>query len=345
MLDPDNFGHPPYLHDSQIPGQGKVHTHPILAMKRHEVWRLQYRSRRYMEHLSDDEVRQRARDVFLNLLVITEEAKIGLPPINPESSYWMELWTHVLEEFALRFGPYPQGIEPAFISEAGIPLPSDPRMESAAAVVARRGLTQGTYLVKYGELTHLQQAYEFGRIRIAPASTYTDPSLNPAIRDRELEIDIQPPPPEIHLDVFDPKTGIRKGSVTPTRSRITTASRTDYYVYCMSRLFTPRLFFDFNYNACLLITRLQEFTDAIVSQFESRLPDFTGLVKAVHYIDPLNTTLGDMDVFFCKHFRFAYQREVRCVWLPLTLRTDLQPICLELGSLSSLAELISLAEV
>lgn len=74
-------------------------------MKRHEMWRGQYRSRRYIEHLTDDEVRQRAKDVFLNMLVITEEAKIGLPPINPESTCWMILWTHVLEEFVIRFGP------------------------------------------------------------------------------------------------------------------------------------------------------------------------------------------------------------------------------------------------
>lgn len=74
-------------------------------MKRHEMWRGQYRSRRYVEHLADDEVRQRAKDVFLNMLVITEEAKIGLPPINPESTCWMILWTHVLEEFVIRFGP------------------------------------------------------------------------------------------------------------------------------------------------------------------------------------------------------------------------------------------------
>jgi hypothetical protein len=308
------------------------------------MWRQQYRSRRYMQHLGHEEVRQRARDVFLNLIVITEEAKIGLPPINPESTYWMELWTHVLEEFVLRFGPYPQGFEDGFIREGAIPLPSDPRAEKAAAIVSRRAATQGAYVVKYGQLKYLREAYEVGRLRIAPASTYADPSLNPAIRDNELELDIQPPPAEWRLEVFDPKTGARKGAITPTRGRITTGSRSNYYVYCLSSLFAPRLFLDFNADACLLITRPHEFLDTIVTQCERRLPGFTGLAKAIRYIDPLNTTVGDVDVFLCKHFRFAYQKEVRCVWLPPDVRDELQPVFLELGPLSSIAELIPLFE-
>jgi len=75
-------------------------------MKRHEMWRGQYRSRRYIEHLTDEEVRQRAKDVFLNMLVITEEAKIvgsnvgsGLAIPYPWPNNPVELTAHSVRFF------------------------------------------------------------------------------------------------------------------------------------------------------------------------------------------------------------------------------------------------------
>ncbi len=42
-------------------------------MKRHEMWRQQYRNKRYMQYLSDPELRQRAKEVALM-------TKLGLTP-------------------------------------------------------------------------------------------------------------------------------------------------------------------------------------------------------------------------------------------------------------------------
>lgn len=84
-----------------------------LAMKsripRHEAWRQAYRKQRYCRHLTQQELNQRVRDVFVNILRLTPQAKIGLPPMDLEGVRGMELWTHVLEEMALRHGPYPNG--------------------------------------------------------------------------------------------------------------------------------------------------------------------------------------------------------------------------------------------
>ncbi len=84
-------------------------------MKRHEMWRMQYQARRYMEHQSVDDIGQRVRDVILNQMILTEESKIGLHPINEEGVYWMVMWTHLLEEFSIRYGPYPAGFDKGFI--------------------------------------------------------------------------------------------------------------------------------------------------------------------------------------------------------------------------------------
>src|SRR3546814_8601490 len=57
-----------------------------------------YRSHRYGQHLSQTELNHRIRDVFLRLLTLTPNAKIGVLPVSPEGGRWFELWTHVLEE-------------------------------------------------------------------------------------------------------------------------------------------------------------------------------------------------------------------------------------------------------
>ena len=78
-------------------------------MPRHEAWRLLYRNQRYCRHLSQEALNRRIRDIFLTLLSLTPEGKIGVLEMDPAGARWVELWAHVLEEMTLRFGPYPAG--------------------------------------------------------------------------------------------------------------------------------------------------------------------------------------------------------------------------------------------
>jgi len=308
------------------------------------MWLAQYRTRRYMEHLAENELRQRAKDVFLNQLVLTKEAKIGLPPINAEGQYWMILWTHVLEEFVIRYGPYPAGFTNGFMKDlSSFPRPDIPLAKLAAKAVQSREVVQGTYIVKYGKAQYLKKAFKNGKILIAPATSYGDPSLNPAIRDEELEVTIQPPPSEFRMEIIDPNTGEKKGDIRPLGNKITTSSQTDYYVYCLSNLLTPRLFLDFDHaDACLLITSPQKFIELIVKEFEQVATSFIAMSKPVRYIDPLNTHLDDIEIFFCKHFHYAYQKEFRIVWLPYEPCQKLDYVYLTLGNLEDVCELITL---
>jgi hypothetical protein len=59
----------------------------LRPMQRHEVWRSQYRARRYLEHLTGPSLEQRFQDVFLNLLTIQPDAKLGVLPITPEGHF------------------------------------------------------------------------------------------------------------------------------------------------------------------------------------------------------------------------------------------------------------------
>jgi hypothetical protein len=71
-----------------------------------------------------------------------------------------------------------------------------------------------------------------------------------------------------------------------------------------------------------------------------QLPGWHATVNAVEYYDPLLVTPGEVDVLTCKHFRYAYQKEVRVAWLPPGPIQTLEPIFVELGSLSDIAEVL-----
>lgn len=301
-----------------------------------------YRARRYMAHLNDDEIKQRARDIFLNLLVLTREAKIGLPPIDAEGQKWMILWTHVLEEFVLRFGPHPAGFTDGFIRETEIPNPRSPLASWAAEAVKSFDIPSEGVLVKYGKKRHLLPMYESGVIRVAPAAVYDDPSLHPSIRDNELELAIHPNPAEMRMEVFDQETGESKGALPPTTGKITTTLDTNYYVYCLSSTLVPRLFLDFDQaDCCVIVRKPDEFMARIYQELERSLPGYTIASRTVGYIDPLNSTLNDIVLMFSKHFRYSYQKEYRVIAAPPSSVMELEPIFLELGSLGDLATILS----
>ena len=309
-------------------------------MKRHEMIRLQYRARRYMQHLLDQELEQRAKDIFLNQLVLTEENKIGLHPIKQDGEYWMTVFTHLLEEFTIRYGPYPAGFKRGFIKEARVP---DPRLDAASKacnVVKRLKIEPNKYLFKYSKLQWLEETRKKGVIRISPAASYSDPSLHPAIQDDELRFIIQPNPLEFNLEVFDSKTGGSKGRMSPKQMQIIQESASNYYVYCLSSILVPRLFLDFDADACLIIRKPKEFISKLLTAFEMKNPGWVGVAKDVKYLDPLNSTPSQVDVFSCKHFRYSYQKEIRVIWLPSEPAKELEHQFIELGGLEDCSELI-----
>jgi hypothetical protein len=89
-------------------------------MPRQEWWREWYRGERYMKGLTQLELNRRFRDLVRNLVILTADAKVGLPPLKPAGIGWMELITHTLEEFRLTYGPYPAG----FTGAPRAPVPS-----------------------------------------------------------------------------------------------------------------------------------------------------------------------------------------------------------------------------
>jgi len=180
---------------------------------------------------------------------------------------------------------------------------------------------------------------ERGAVRVSPASAYRDPSLNPAIHDDELTISLQPHPDHVRLEAFT-SSGQPKGVVHPANLSISAEARTNYYVYCLSSVLGSRLFLDFDSDACLVLTDPQRFFDLLMPAMRERLPRWSADGVSVTYIDPLTTPMREVNVFRNKHFRFAYQREFRVVWLPPENAANLPVV--ELGGLQDCCDLVTL---
>jgi hypothetical protein len=299
-----------------------------------------------MEHLSREDLESRARDILNNSQVLTRDAKIGLHPIKEGGEYWITLFTHVLEEFAIRFGPYPSGFDSGFLHAGDTPAvihQKSPKAKLAAEAINKTGFIAGSFLAKYGKLKHLSPAIKMGIFLVSPASIYNDPSLNHAQKDDELSLSIQPYTSEIKFLSREDTVGNSGDKRESQENSITIISDTNYYVFCLSSILEPRLFLDFNdADACLVIKKPGQFIARFHSAVESQLGGWNKGEGFVRYIDPLNSTADDVQIISCKNFRYAYQKEFRLVWLPPQPRQELDPFKIEIGSLEEICELIVL---
>ncbi|WP_144011896.1 hypothetical protein [Geobacter sulfurreducens] len=313
-------------------------------MERHKIWRQQYRAHRYMEYLSDSEVKLRGHDIFVNFITINMEGLISPLALDSGGQYWIILWTHILEEYQLRGLPY-DDFKKEFSTGLKIPDPTSPKVPKAIQAIQGKSIELGSFLFKFGEETHLKDILKYGRIRIAPASFYKDPSLNSAIQDNELEFTAHVHPSKVDFKVIDQSTGKPIDNITPSGNiSFKTVSTTDFYVFCAAASYGPRLYLDFNADCCLVIKEPNKFADKVVSQLKLKHPDWKGAFSQVYYLDPLNYGPKDVNMFLSKHFRYAYQNEWRIIWHPRASVSKLEPIFIEVGNCEADCELLKLDE-
>ncbi len=324
--------------DPNIPA--KVHV--TVNLQRHQFWRLMYRRNRYLEHASDTDLANRARDIVGNVTALEDNGKIGLVQIK-DCAYWMELFTHVLEEMVLRGIGFP----PGFMKDAAVPRPTFPGDPRGKKLLEQLGplLSDHAFIAKLGKSKYLETDFKLGRLRISPASSYavSDPSLSLAQRDVELEVSVYLPK-QVKLRVWDGKTGLFKGEVEPLGNiKATSQLGTDYYVSCMTRQLDLRLFDDFDADCGIIVHRPTEFAERVFAVAKRALPTWVGGFGEVKYIDPYRPPNNDVEIFRSKDFRFWYQKEVRFAWLPLELpQAKLDHLYLELGDISDICQFVQI---
>jgi hypothetical protein len=113
---------------------------------------------------------QRVRDVFSNTLLVTPEAKIGLRTMDANGIRWMEAWTHVIGEMALRHGPHPNGFTRDILHREPFPDFAGELARKSAGVLAAKGLKTGDAFIEYGKPEHMTALYERGEMRVQCAS-------------------------------------------------------------------------------------------------------------------------------------------------------------------------------
>lgn len=313
-----------------------------MSAPRHIIWRRQYDERRYARHLSQSELNRRIRDVMLNMLRVNNEAKIDLGEITDEGVAWMEKWTHVLEEMQLRHGPYPAGFTRDMLHSEPFPNFASDLASKAAKRLASLGLEKGMGLIKFGKRCRMKQLHEKGALRLQPASYFARKDHNGAVRDDELSLELA-----LALSRDDVLKIVKNPKDVPAdapdqRVNIRLQSQTDFWLYCVTTSVEPRLFVDFQADACVIIRDEQQFTKGLAAAAAHSLPRAKMHQGPAVYVDPLLPKTAKLFVPFAKPFGYSYQQEHRFCWFPLAAAKELTPIDVELGSLQDFAELIIL---
>jgi hypothetical protein len=301
----------------------------------HQLIALDYRLNRYLLHATADQLAQRLESIVGNIHSLDANGLVSLDPENPHLFYWLARLKEVQTEMALRHGPYPAGWRRGMIDFGRMPsslLSSGPT--GAVALCSELGLPED-YLVKYGKRQYIVPMRQDGLLRISPATSYSDPSLNPAVRDDELTA-------QIWYDPFAPYSPAPPGTVLLPKGRVPFQKtlETNYYVYCLSESLERRLLFDFESDAALVIHDPDALLGRVVSAARKQLPGWRVEFVRVEYFDPFTFNPWEIKLGRVKDFRYAYQQEVRLVWWPPVTKRDLPHRFLRVGTLSDISELI-----
>lgn len=313
-------------------------------------WKLEYRTSRYLQHLNDAELTNRGIEIISNIPK-PREVKLGISFNSKNLGYWMRLLIHVIEETKMRGGKdvfLLSEVDRAMVKDAKTSRNEDP----VEVLVDKLDLKPGSYLVKYGKSRYLTPMYSDGSIRISPASTYNDFSLNAAVQDNELEDSILIPADKVKYEDFYKKLKVTVGGKSGylgdfaelSNFTFTRVCNKDFFVSCLCFAHSLRMFEDFEADTCLLITKPKIFLRKVISGFEREFPDAQHHNAQVKYYDPILDKLDNFPPYFSKHFKYYYQNEYRLIWLPCSdlSSAPLDHVSLKLGSLAECSELVNL---
>ena len=311
-----------------------------------EAWRRQYRSARYLEHASEVELLERAHKVLQNVLAMLDLYHFEGVGVNPAEEDWIRVLTELRLEFALRGRHFPPSR--SLVREARWISNFSSALRTTEAAIRGYPRAARPIFVRYLRREHARAFALDGILRLAPASSYKDLTLNTARRDDEIVRWLQNGPLGVRL--VHALSG-RTTSFTQTIG-YGAACETDYYFVSTSQTLNPRLFSALGVDACVIIREPEQFAAAL----EAALPEQLGgrwrlTIRNVRYVDPwppdppgaAPPSAGDL--CFIKDYSFAYQQEVRVALVPEgLLQRPLSPIIVQLSKPSAFCDLLVLPE-
>ena len=305
------------------------------SLPRSDWWRFEYAANPYLLGCPDDRLAIRFHDVFTNQTELSREALIGILPVD-DGNQFIRKFTHLLEEYALRGGlpnlnDIPKDNVDYFAN--GGPI--------AARIFANYVEPTLPFLVKYGSRQFLEPMLHEGKIRICPASYYSDTSHNAAIQDDEVSRIFCIPTWRERLD-GKTYTNIQGHRIEYKEDDIVLpVVFNDYYLYSLCDHIYYRMPTDFGADAALVIHDPVRFTQRVISTFLAAHPDWEALEGPVTYYDPYLDYTSFRVPEMAKPFGYSYQREVRIAFKPRRRpATKMEPVFLNIGPMDDYAELL-----
>ncbi|PCI33973.1 MAG: hypothetical protein COB54_02950 [Alphaproteobacteria bacterium] len=312
----------------------KVHIYSLM-MKRHEYWRMKYRGDRYLETASISEIEKRSQEINFNSLTVNDNGQISIHT-DAGGVEWMKLGTHIQEEIILR------GLDFRTLKIMdNLPRVSHPEPPRGLRILKGQALPDQPYLVRIGQRQHIIDAYSRGRIRIAPAVSYSDPSLNIAIRDDELKVKTILSRKGVLIQKIDEFSGKIIGAPFEPLGDLTITRdiNDNFFVLCLTQQYQPRQLDDFDGDGLLIITNPRRFQKRLERAVNAVRPDLKMTASEVVYYDPYKPDPAHIPGHLVKDFRYWYQQEFRMVWTKPGLGLDEKPFFVELGTLKGIASM------
>jgi hypothetical protein len=297
-----------------------------------ELWRLTYDCNPDLERVSNDALDKRYAEILNNVLHLVRELRDMLPESAHflSSWWWLKVKFQTEREYARRKRGLPEILNPPSAPDWKIPFsPLSPN--------------DSNLIIKYGEASWLEPMLKSGAIRISPASKY---------KGEVPETDVARHDDELNKHRYSSGGGatatlLRTGQTIPIIGGIRhTVSAPNYYVLCCSNEFDYRLFSAFKNSkgeeedTCLVIRDVDEFARRLEVAVHSRLPGWHYFWASVLYYDPYNPVPNQrISPGIYKDFKYAYQREYRFLWHPLSHRGASEFFYVKIGSLEDIAEL------
>lgn len=190
---------------------------------------------------------------------------------------------------------------------------------------------------KFGKRNHIRASFERGIFRIAPASSYDDPSLNGAQADKELEHITVTPNESLRFRLHGTDVDGNEIKIEPKPIELFRYMNVpDFYVWCCGNDCDLRMLHDFRADALLLIKDRASFTNRLLEAVEKINPGFVATHGPVSYYDPYEPR-SKLTPIFSKNFKYLYQNEYRFAWRRPSSEV-LSPFLVELGPLDDIAQ-------
>jgi hypothetical protein len=234
------------------------------------IFRRQYHFDPYLSIVGDEEIRERLKIIADNIFRYNENGAVRL--VSEGTAFWHRKAEEILEELRLSqredfFETHPSDPRVRILS-----LPYDIREKEEYAKNAPWGRLPSLpslaspALYKFSSYEYLRRAMENGELRISPASSYNDPSLGDAHRDDgEQRLVLRPSKMSFPILLKDHRGDVLLDTSTERDHQIAIVigGEKDFYVWCCSEVYEPRLFIDFKADACLIVRDRQEFARRI----------------------------------------------------------------------------------